>query len=377
MPLSASDQERLDALLQRTRTLQEHVLGYPCSRDFDSKDLLPFFEVLLNNIGDPFHTGTWKVDSRDFEREVLEFFAELFRAPPKAWWGYVTNGGTEGNLYGLYLARELHPKGVVYYSRESHYSVAKNLHFLGMRSIMIRSLPSGAMDLDDLRETLRLHRDAPPIIFANIGTTVTEGRDDIAAIRRMIDELAIPSSYIHSDAALSGGYLPFVEPRIPFDFADGADSISVSGHKFMGSPFPCGIVLARKANVDRIGRSIAYIGNIDTTVTGSRNGHSPLILWHRIRSLGVEGLRQRAQAALAMAEWTVQRCAELGIPAWRNPNALTVVIPPVPEAVRERWQIASTKEHSHLITMPGVSRDVLEAFFTDYLAAIQNPESPE
>jgi hypothetical protein len=45
--------------------------------------------VLFDNIGYPFLAGTWKVDSRGFEREVLEFFAVLFSAPPKALWSYI------------------------------------------------------------------------------------------------------------------------------------------------------------------------------------------------------------------------------------------------------------------------------------------------
>ncbi len=179
--------------------------------------------------------------------------------------------------------------------------MAKNLHFLGMRSIMIRSQKSGEIDYDDLRETMRIHRDSPPIIFANIGTTMTEGRDDIRRIRAMIADLALVQSYIHADCALSGVICPFIEPRPPFDFADGADSMSISGHKFLGSPIPCGIVLAQKSHVDRIARGIAYIGSLDTTITGSRNGFTPLVLWYRIKSLGLDGIRERVTRALDTA----------------------------------------------------------------------------
>src|SRR5690606_16787384 len=222
---------------------------------------------------------TWRVDSSALEREVVEYFARLMRAPGDDWWGYVTNGGSEGNLYGLYLARELHPNGIVYFSEETHYSVSKNLHLLNMRHIMIRAQDNGEIDYDDLYETLKIHRDKPPIIFANIGTTMTEAKDDIAKIRGMLEKLAIHQYYIHSDAALYGPVAPFVNPKPAFDFADGADSIAISGHKFIGSPIPCGIVLARKRHVDRIARSIAYIGCLDTTITGSRNGLTPVFLW--------------------------------------------------------------------------------------------------
>ncbi len=60
--------------------------------------------------------------------------------------------------------------------------------------------------------------------------------------------------------------LPFVDDPQPFTFADGIDSIGVSGHKMIGSPIPCGIVVAKKANVDRISVEIDYIAAHDKTI---------------------------------------------------------------------------------------------------------------
>ncbi|MDX1442277.1 MAG: histidine decarboxylase [Gammaproteobacteria bacterium] len=361
--------EALRKLVDEATQRKHEYLGYPVSKDFDYSALAELLSIPLNNLGDPFTESTWKVDSRALEREVVEFFAGLMRAEENNWWGYVTNGGSEGNLYGLYLARELYPNGIVYYSEETHYSVSKNVHLLGLRHIMIRSLPSGEIDYDDLRETIRVHRDVPPIIFANIGTTMTEGKDDIAKISEMMRDMAIPQHYIHSDAALCGPICAFTEPHHPFDFADGADSISISGHKFIGSPIPCGIVLARKEHVDRIARSIAYIGCLDTTITGSRNGLTPAILWAAIDRMGKDGLHQRVEESLALADYAEERLKENGIEAWRNPNAITVVFPAVPEDVKNRWQLATAKGWSHIITVPGVTRELIDRFIADLVAA--------
>ena len=244
MYLPRTDQMQLDRFLEYLEDVANREIGYPVAFDFDYRALTPFLEFSLNNAGDPFMPMTYLLNSHDFEREVVSFFAGLARAPEDQWWGYVTNGSTEGNLYGLYLSRELLPDGIVYFSQDSHYSVGKNLHFLNMRHIMIRAQPNGEIDYEDLRETLRIRRDAPPIIFANIGTTMKEARDDIGTISEILDDLAIESRYIHCDAALCGGYAAFLEPRPAWDFEDGADSIAISGHKFIGSPIPCGIVLA-------------------------------------------------------------------------------------------------------------------------------------
>ncbi|MCG8619756.1 MAG: histidine decarboxylase [Desulfobacterales bacterium] len=363
--LNPTDHHRLTELLGRIEHRTKGFLGYPVSKDFDYRELLEFLKYPLNNLGDPFTPSTWKVDTREFEREVIDFMADLFRAEPDNYWGYVTNGGSEGNLYGLYIARELYPKGITYYSQDTHYSVSKNLHLLNMRHIMIRSRANGEMDYEDLRETLKIHRDKPAIIFANIGTTMTEAKDDLNRIQSILDELVITENYIHSDAALCGGLAPFISPRAAFDFADGADSISVSGHKSFGSPIPCGIVVAKKNNVNRIARSIAYIGSLDTTITGSRNGLTPLFLWYMIRKYGKDGLKQRVDHALGMAAYTEKRLKEAGVDAWRNPNAITVVFPDAGPRVKEKWQLATANGQTHLICMPNVTQGQIDEFITD------------
>jgi histidine decarboxylase len=373
MPLSATDSQRLKNYLGELGEVVKHELGYPVAFDIDYQELIPFLNYSLNNIGDPFQlTANYRIHTREFEREVLTFFAELANAPKDNWWGYVTNGGTEGNLYGMYLARELFPKGIVYYSRDSHYSARKNLHFLNMRNIMIRSQPNGEMDYEDLRETVKIRRDATPIIFANIGTTMKEGRDDIALIQNILDDMAIERRYIHSDAALCGGYAAFLDPVPAWDFSHGADSIAISGHKFLASPIPCGIVLAKKTHVDRISHSVAYIGSRDTTISGSRNGFTPLVLWYAIRSLGVEGMKARLDYALDLAAWAHQRFRRAGIQSHRNRNALTVVFPQPDAAVCSKWQLASADGNSHVMCMPHMTRDQVEALLQDILASQEN-----
>jgi len=363
--LSAADQERVQELLDQFRRDADVELGYPVAFDVDYRVLADFLGFNLNNVGDPFRPVSFQLNTHEFEREVVRFFATKTRAPEDDWWGYVTNGSTEGNLYGLYLARESLPDGIVYFSQDSHYSVRKNLHFLNMRHIMIRSQQNGQMDYDDLRESLCIRRDAPPIVFANIGTTMKEARDDVGVIRSILADLALDKYYIHSDAALCGGYAPYLDPRPSWDFADGADSIAISGHKFFGTPMPCGIALARRQNVERIGRAVAYIGTVDTTVTGSRNGLTPLMLWYAIHSLGDKGLKARITRALETAAYTEARLRDAGIMAWRNPQALTVVFPSPERAVCDKWQLATNDGISHVICMPHVTHAQIDRLVAD------------
>ncbi len=358
--LSSGENQTLEKLLEEVKLNTGHFMGYPVSKDFNYSELTPFLEYPMNNLGDPFVPSTYAVGSRELEKEVVQFFAELFRAQTDDWWGYVTNGGSEGNLYGLYLARELHPKGMVYYSEATHYSVQKNLHLLNMSNIVISTQENGEIDYEDLENTIRMNRHMPVIIMANIGTTMTEARDDISKIKLILKKLAIKHYYIHADGALSGSYSALIEPRPAFDFADGADSIAISGHKFIGSPMPCGVVVVKKSNRDRIARSVAYIGSMDTTISGSRNGHSPLFLWYTIKKLGIAGLKKRAQHCLETAAYAEEKLKEIGIPAWRNTNAITVNFPEPDLKIRQKWQLAAENGCSHIICMPNITKDQID-----------------
>src|SRR3954471_14836949 len=201
--LTVSDECILHALLEKIAHKSNNFLGFPVAKDFDYLQLMPFLQYPLNNLGDPFVDSTYGVDTREIEKEVIHFFAGLFRAEPDNYWGYVTNGGSEGNLYGLYLARELYPKAMIYYSAATHYSVQKNIHLLNMPSIVIKTQPSGAIDYSDFSATLKLNRHLPAIVLANIGTTMTEARDNVGLLKQILKENAVQQHYIHADGALS------------------------------------------------------------------------------------------------------------------------------------------------------------------------------
>lgn len=364
-PLSIQDKQRLNNLQDYIEKARDNFLGYPVSKDFDYSEIAHFLQYPINNLGDPFEDGTYKVQTHELEKEVVTFFAKLFRASPNDYWGYVTNGGSESNLYGLYLARELFPKAMVYYSESTHYSVRKNIHLLNIPSIVIRSQENGEIDYEDFENTLRMNRHKPAIVLTTFGTTMKEAKDDVSKIRTILKKLAIQDSYVHCDAALSGTYGAFMEPRLPFDFFDGADSISISGHKFIGSPIPTGVIIAKRSNRDRISKSISYIGSLDTTITGSRNGHCPLFLWYALKKLNVDGLRKRYLHSLEVAEYCEQRLKEIGVDAWRNPNAITVVFPKTSNEIKLKWQLATEGDIAHIICMPNVTKEQIDHFIDD------------
>ena len=131
-----------EAQLQR-RTARH--LGYPYNLDYQNRELDRFMRYSINNLGDPFVPSNYGVHSRQFEVAVVDFFARLWRADPNDYWGYVTTCGTEGNLYGMLLARETLPDGIVYTSSETHYSVFKAAHYYRQEVEVIPQIASNCL----------------------------------------------------------------------------------------------------------------------------------------------------------------------------------------------------------------------------------------
>jgi histidine decarboxylase len=69
----------------------------------------------------------------------------------------------------LFFRREVFPDGILYASRESHYSVFKAARMYRMDCVKVDTLISGEIDCEDFQRKLLLNRDKPAIINVNIG----------------------------------------------------------------------------------------------------------------------------------------------------------------------------------------------------------------
>jgi histidine decarboxylase len=128
------------------------------------------------------------------------------------------------------------------------------------------------------------------------------------------------------------------------------------------------VVLARRANVDRIARRVEYIGTLDTTLAGSRNGLAPLFLWYAFKTVGLDGFRKRVRGCLDVAAYATDRLTAAGLHAWRHPHSNIVVFDRPPDPVVRKWQLAVKDDVAHLIAMPHIDREHVDRLMADLLS---------
>ncbi len=401
----------LHARLDRLRAAEPFKLGYPGWSATFPPELLAFFSHELNNYGDPEEDPVFDWHTKDLERELVDGFADLFGAAPADRWGYVTSGGSEGILAGLSRARARWPQARVYHSTAAHSCVARTARLLGLQPVAIATDARGEMDTDCLARQVRSDGARQAIVVATIGTTLTEAVDDVPRLRHALRQAGVSAVYVHADAAFAGIPLALRWGReVPFGLRPGGvDSLSFSGHKFLGVPFPCGLVIARAVQsedgavpldpasddltastpsnaVDMAAQPtdanpsdddpVRLCGAPDL-VSSSRSGHAALALWVQWRRFGREGLAELATRCRELAAHAEAQLKRAGWPAWRShPDALTVVLRTPPAAVLRRWPMPAVRGWSHIVCTPGVTAERIDQFIAALSAAHQPEETP-
>ncbi len=358
---------------KRMRAAHETHLGYPYNLSFDPGVPASLGNYLINNLGDPYAGSHYGSEVCQLEREAVKWLMQLWQCDdPSEFWGSIGASGTEGNLWGIYLGREALPDAVLIHSAEAHYSIPKAARIQRIEAVSVACSDSGEIDLDEFASALTALNGRPVIVALTCGTTMKGAHDDIAGAIERLEEAGIArgNHYIHVDGALNAMVIPFLAEApdaIRPSFRHAIDSISTSGHKMIGTPMPCGALIARKEHVDRIASAIAYLRSNDTTLMGSRNGHAVLAIWARFMGHRKDGYSADASSCVERAKTLAERLRHGGVPVLLNPFSLTVVFPEPDETIVQTYQLACHRSEAHAIVMPNVTHALLSRFADDYL----------
>lgn len=335
--------------------------GYPVALSRNYSKVIPTLRESYNNAGDSFAAkkGTYERERHEDERILIERVAKLWNVDIDNCWGYTTSGGSEGNMQGLLMAREMFPDGILYHSDQIHYSIKKIAKILRLKAVVVPSDKTGAIDCRQLECYIDMNK--PVIVLANIGSTFLGAIDDVKKIHHILKNTT-SRMYIHADAAFYGFVMPFLRPG--FDDYKYYDSISVSSHKWPGTPFPGGVFMSVKDRLKYIENFEEVIDQRDVTISGSRNGHTAIFLNHFFDTVELE---KDVEGCLEMSEYLVRRLSET-VPEcnpWMNYRSPIVVFNKPSDEIIRKWSLATVGGKSHVVVLPHVTKEVVDALVHD------------
>ena len=383
----------------RLAKLKNNLLGYPVNMKTPPEAFFDWRRQLnevgigtfaFNNVGNPFKGSPIPYNTHDFERELILRFGKRYAFPEQDTWGFLSHSGTDSNMHGMYIGRTilkgrtgLLPKA--YFTKEAHYSVQILRDLLGLETVFVDTLPDGAMDTDDLAQKLAAQPEQPALVIATIGTTFKGSIDNIDRIN---DALKNRPSYLHLDAALFGGYLPFtshagaVAYQLPGNKVPRYDSIAVSCHKFFGFPAPAGLFITTQSHFDEFNALFSrihdpeYIHHVPGTITCSRDAVKPAEFYFFSSQEAMAGLAEDAHSMLHHADYFLKQMRthfpDLE-PVRENELSNTVYFRKPADWMVSKYSLATMhlinngirQDYAHVVVMPHVNKQVIADFMND------------
>ncbi len=258
----------------------------------------------------------------DWLRQMVGLSAE--------WSGVIQDTASTSTLVALICARErathdVFARGglqsverplVIYASSQSHSSVEKaailagfgreHLRFIAIdERYAMRPEALAAAIAEDLAQGRQ-----PCAIVATVGTTTTTALDPIAAISAIAQEHNI---WLHVDCALAGAAMILPECRWMWEGIEGADSLVINAHKWLGAAFDCSLYYVRDPDqlIRVMSTNPSYLRTaVDEQVKNLRDWGIPLgrrfralKLWFLLHANGVSGLQARLRRDMTNASW--------------------------------------------------------------------------
>jgi aromatic-L-amino-acid decarboxylase len=303
----------------------------------------PANSELSSVLGDYLSTGlgvlglSWQASPAltELEEVVADWLRQMVGLTD-AWSGVIQDTASSGALVALICAREratdygLARGGlqasaaplVVYASRYAHSSVDKAALLAGFGRDNVRLIEADAvyaMRPDALDAAIKADRTAgriPCAVVATVGTTTTTALDPIEPIAGLAAQHGL---WLHVDSAMAGSAMILPECRWMWRGVEGADSISLNPHKWLGAAFDCSLYYVRDPQllIRVMGTNPSYLqSSADSEVRNFRDWGIPLgrrfralKLWCLLRAEGVEALQGRLRRDLANAGWLAGQAA--------------------------------------------------------------------
>lgn len=237
--------------------------------------------------------------------------------------GLFVSGGSMANLTALTIARDKYLKddqwhlGTAYLSEQTHSSLAKGLHVIGISEKRIRKIPVDEhFRMDPYLLECAIKEDIsqgliPFVAVASAGTTNTGSIDPLPAISAVCRHY---NMWMHVDGAFGASILLCHQRRYLLKGIELADSLSWDAHKWLFQTYGCGMILVNnKADMVRTFHSHPeYLKDLDAEeeslnpwnlgieLTRPARG---LKLWFTLQVMGSDAVSDAIHHGFLLAEY--------------------------------------------------------------------------
>ena len=223
--------------------------------------------------------------ARELERQVVEWLAPAFGANG----GQIVPGATDANLTALWAARDLRHVTEVVASVDSHISIRKAAHLLGLRYREVAVDDTRRLDPSKLGDV------SSSALVLTAGTTGAGAIDPLDA--------GPGAAWRHVDAAWAGPLRLSSRHRYLMDGIDQADSVAVSAHKWLFQPKESALIFF--ADFEEVQKVLsfggAYLTIPNVGLLGS-HGAVAIPLMATLLAWGRSGLEERINRCMEAAE---------------------------------------------------------------------------
>lgn len=291
--------------------IPNHVTPYSVFGDF------------LNSIHNPYGGGISISEGvGSIEEATIKWMGEQIGYDKETLGGQFVSGGSMANLTATVVARDdkLKPeefiKATAYVSDQTHSSVAKAIHIMGISRENVRKVPTDnqfKLRVDQLEKMIQedISKGYKPfLVVGTAGTTNTGAIDPLEDIASVAEKYKL---WYHVDGAF-GATAILSSHRHLLKGIEKSDSVSWDGHKWLFQTYGCATVICKDKMkmVKTFQVDPEYLKDVESTdedinfwdmgleLTKPARG---MRLWFTLQTMGVEAMRDAIDHGFKVADW--------------------------------------------------------------------------
>ncbi len=314
-----------------TRQLMEDVYPYrmrtnhPRYFNFIHSAISPYsiFGEFVNSVHNPYGGGfSLSGGTSEIEDETIRWMGSEIGYDVEKLGGHFVSGGSMANLTAMIVARDtkLEPeaffKGIIYVSDQTHSSLVKGVHLMGLPRKNVRVIPSTEdfkIDINQLELRIKADRKngfKPFLLIGSCGTTNTGSIDSLGELGHIAKENNL---WYHIDGAYGASAI-LSSHRDLLKGIETSDSLSWDGHKWLFQTYGCAAIICKDKNklIESFSTRAEYLKDVESSdedvnfwdmgleLTRPARG---MKLWFTLQSVGTDAMRDAIDQGFIVADW--------------------------------------------------------------------------